>query len=114
MSYCRYKRGAQTMARHTPSGADIAMGTPRVESGRVAIQAEAGKDGLVGNEAVPSGTAVYDGDKATGETWTKYETLYWDDTAKKVTTTVGANSKIGIAAEARASGDTTGEFVHSD
>ena len=33
--------------------------------------------------------------------------LYWDDAAKKVTTTVGTNMKIGYATEASGAGATT-------
>lgn len=31
-------------------------------------------------------------------------TLYWDDTAKKLTTTVGTNKKVAVAVEAAATG----------
>ncbi|MCK5021371.1 MAG: DUF2190 family protein, partial [Candidatus Peribacteraceae bacterium] len=32
-------------------------------------------------------------------------TLYWDDTAKKITTTVGANTKCGVALQDAAGAD---------
>jgi predicted RecA/RadA family phage recombinase len=48
--------------------------------------------------------------KATGAV-TQFATVYWDNTAKNVTTTVGSNRKIGAAAYAQASGDTTIEVV---
>ena len=45
--------------------------------------------------------------KATGA-WTEGAILYWDNTAKNVTTVSTSNTKIGYAAAAQASGDTTG------
>lgn len=35
------------------------------------------------------------------------DTLYWDNTAKKVTTTAGGNLKVGVAVTAAATGITT-------
>jgi predicted RecA/RadA family phage recombinase len=46
--------------------------------------------------------------KATGEAWTLFAKVYWDDTAKKMTTTATSNTLRGVAAKAAASGDTTG------
>lgn len=46
--------------------------------------------------------------KATGAAWTEGAALYWDNTAKNVTTTSASNTKIGVAAAAAASGDTLG------
>lgn len=46
--------------------------------------------------------------KATGQTWAEGVLLYWDDAAKKITTTSTSNYRIGCAVVAAASGDTTG------
>lgn len=46
--------------------------------------------------------------KASGA-WTEGALLYWDDTAKNVTTTASGNLLIGCAAAAAASGATVGE-----
>lgn len=46
--------------------------------------------------------------KATGQTWDEGELLYWDNSAKKFTTTSSANRLAGWAVAAAASGDTTG------
>jgi len=46
--------------------------------------------------------------KATGAAWTKGDTLYWDDTAKKFTKTASGNTKAGIAFADAASGDAVG------
>jgi predicted RecA/RadA family phage recombinase len=53
---------------------------------------------------------VLDLAKATGEAWTLGAKLYWDNTAKKVTTTAGGNTLIGVAAQAQASGDAVGRI----
>ncbi|UJX46635.1 DUF2190 family protein [Xanthobacter sp. YC-JY1] len=51
---------------------------------------------------------VYTLPKATGEAWTEGAIVYWDNTNKKLTTTSSGNTKVGTAASAAASGDTTG------
>jgi predicted RecA/RadA family phage recombinase len=49
---------------------------------------------------------VFDLTKATGAV-TQGAALYWDDTAKNVTTTSSGNTKIGVAVVAALSGDAT-------
>jgi predicted RecA/RadA family phage recombinase len=49
---------------------------------------------------------VYDLTKATGSV-TQGAKVYWDDTAHNVTTTATANTLIGVATQAAASGDAT-------
>lgn len=51
---------------------------------------------------------VFDLAKATGAAWTQGQKIYWDDTAKNCTGTVGTNKLIGVATQAAASGDTVG------
>lgn len=51
--------------------------------------------------------------KVTGNAWTQGQKLYWDDTAKAVTGTVGTNKQVGVALIAAASGDTTGTVLLS-
>lgn len=46
--------------------------------------------------------------KATGQAWTEGVKIYWDNSAHKATTTSGGNTLIGVATEAAASADTTG------
>lgn len=55
-------------------------------------------------EAVTEG--VFDITKATGEI-TQGAKVYWDNTAKNVTTTSSGNTLIGVATQAAASGDAT-------
>lgn len=45
--------------------------------------------------------------KASGAISASFPTVYWDDTAKNVTTTASGNTKIGYATAAQASGDAT-------
>lgn len=51
---------------------------------------------------------VYTLTKAAGAAWTEGAAVYWDNTAKNVTTTASGNTKIGVAAAVAASGDTLG------
>lgn len=51
---------------------------------------------------------VYDHDAATSQAWTAGDPLYWDDTAKVFTKTVGSNTKAAIAAEDKAAAAATG------
>jgi predicted RecA/RadA family phage recombinase len=53
-------------------------------------------------------TGIHTMVKATGTAWLEGQILYWDDTAKKVTTVSTSNYRIGCAAVAAASGDTSG------
>jgi len=54
---------------------------------------------------------VFDLAKTAGQAWTQGAKLYWDDTAKAVTTTVGTNKLIGVAAQAQAAGDVIGRVL---
>ncbi|MCP3732015.1 DUF2190 family protein [Sphingomonas sp. MG17] len=54
---------------------------------------------------------VMDLAKATGEAWTQGQKVYWDNTAKKLTTTSTSNTLVGAAAQAQASNDTVGRAM---
>jgi len=62
--------------------------------------------GVVGPFAM---TGVHTLAKATGIAWTVGILLYWDNSAKNVTTTTTSNTRLGVAWVAAASGDTTGQ-----
>ncbi|MDO7841085.1 DUF2190 family protein [Sphingomonas immobilis] len=49
--------------------------------------------------------------KATGQAWTVGQALYWDNTAKNVTSTAGGNTLMGVAVLAALSADTTGKVL---
>lgn len=53
-------------------------------------------------------TGIFTLPKATGQTWTEGAKLYWDDGAKKFTTTSSGNTLAGCAVAAAGSSDTTG------
>lgn len=55
---------------------------------------------------------VWDLAKATGQSWVAFTTkLYWDNTAKNVTSTASTNLLIGVAGATQASADTVGRVV---
>jgi predicted RecA/RadA family phage recombinase len=60
--------------------------------------------GVVAYDAEPGGTTelhvvgVYDMAKTSAQAWTLGAAVYWDDSAKVVTTTSGGNTLIGVAA----------------
>ena len=62
-----------------------------------------------GAEGVINLTGVYDLPKAPSQAWTVGAKVYWDNTAKACTTTVGSNTLIGVAV--LAVGSTAGETV---
>ena len=49
--------------------------------------------------------------KATGAAWALGATLYWNNTARNVTTVVSTNKMIGAAFAAALAGDTTGSVL---
>ncbi len=57
---------------------------------------------------------VFDLPKAPSQAWTAWTTkIYWDNTAKVLTSTVGSNTLVGVAAAAVGSGagETTGRVL---
>jgi predicted RecA/RadA family phage recombinase len=68
----------------------------------------AGHDALSGADVELALEGVYRMAKATGAAWTVGARLYWDDTAKNLTTTASTNKLVGVATVAAGSADTTG------
>jgi predicted RecA/RadA family phage recombinase len=85
--------------------ADAVAGTPFLLGIRLAVPLASGS---TGDTVACSMEGVFTVPKATGSAWTQGEQLYWDDTAKNVTTVSTSNTAIGWAFDAAASGDTTG------
>lgn len=56
-------------------------------------------------------SGVFELPKATSQAWAVGAKLYWDDTAKKFTTTSSGNTAAGNAAKAAGSSDTTGHVL---
>lgn len=74
-----------------------------------AVFAVAFADAANGATVVGHRNGVFTLAKATGQAWTVGALLYWDDTAKNVTTTSTSNTLIGFADVAAGSSDTTGD-----
>lgn len=51
---------------------------------------------------------VYTVPKVSAQAWTVGVRVYWDDTTKNFTTTVGSNTLVGVAVEAAANPSATG------
>lgn len=82
----------------------VASGAPFLVGSIVAIAAtEAAISGSV--EGVTSG--VFEVPKVTGTAFAVGDKIYWDDTAKNCTKTVGSNKAAGVATEAAISDATT-------
>jgi predicted RecA/RadA family phage recombinase len=79
------------------SGAGLLVGT---------LFGVAAYDALVGADVEVAVTGVYNLPKAVGAL-TQGQKIYWDNTAKNVTGTVGTNTFIGCAVLPAASGDAT-------
>lgn len=47
---------------------------------------------------------------ATGTAWAMHTPLYWDNDNKRLTTTVGTNQKVGMAAAPKVAGDAVGNI----
>lgn len=54
---------------------------------------------------------VFTGPKATGQSWSVGAKIYWDDTAKKLTTTATSNKLVGCVVLAAGSSDATGTVL---
>ncbi len=80
-----------------PSGGVVA-GAPVKIGSIIAVPAITAPVGATFSGAV---TGVFDLAAATSQAWTQGVLLYWDDTAKNFTTTVGSNQKAGYAVDAK-------------
>lgn len=75
------------------------------------IFAVASADAADGVEVEGATAGVFDLVKATGQAWTQGVKIYWDDTSKACTTTVGTNKLIGAALSAAVSGAVVGRVM---
>lgn len=88
------------------AAADLGAGVGVIVGNLFMVTVSAVKSGA---EVVGRIVGVYELPKATGQVWAMGAKVYWDDTAKNVTTTVGSNRLIGAAARPAVSGATLGE-----
>jgi predicted RecA/RadA family phage recombinase len=68
----------------------------------------ASNDAVSGAAVVAELVGVWELKKTSAQAWTQGAKVYWDNTAKEVTTTATANTLIGVAAEAAANPSSTG------
>jgi predicted RecA/RadA family phage recombinase len=68
-------------------------------------------DADAGDSFVGQVTGVISYEKPGSQAWTEGAKIYWDNSAKKMTTTSGGNTLVGVAAEAVGAGasETTGK-----
>lgn len=65
-------------------------------------------DAASGAPAVLNRKGVFEIAKVSAQAWTVGAAIYWDDTAKNMTTTVGSNTLVGFAWEAAANPSSVG------
>jgi predicted RecA/RadA family phage recombinase len=68
----------------------------------------AGSDAANGTTFEGQVTGVFELPKVSAQAWTQGALIYWDNTAKNCTTTVGTNLKIGVAIAVAANPSSTG------
>lgn len=68
-------------------------------------------DADAGDEFEGDRAGVFDLPKTAGQAWTEGALVYWDNTAKSLTTTATGNTLVGCAARAQLAGDTTGRVL---
>lgn len=68
-------------------------------------------DAAISTDVVIVRRGIFELGKTTGQAWTQGQLLYWDNTTKLVTSTVGSNKMIGVAYAAAASGDAVGQVL---
>lgn len=89
-------------AKFAATAATVAK-VPFVQQGKVAIPMNTAGAG-VDNEHVFQ-SEVSGAPKAPAEAWTPLQTIYWDDAAKRFTTTAAANTACGYALAAALAAD---------
>lgn len=88
---------------HTVAGTDVVSGQGLKIGTLFGVCAT---DAVVGAEVEVALTGVYTLPKKSADTPSAFGKAYWDDTNKEVTTTVGANTLIGVFTAAYAGGTT--------
>lgn len=65
-------------------------------------------DAAIGAPVEAKVNGVWDLTKNTGEAWTAWAKVYWDNTNKRLTTTSSGNTYVGVTTQAQASSDAVG------
>ncbi len=98
----------QRQLKAVHADATVAGVPVKLASGIVAIPVV---DGLAATEnTYDHNVECVEVDKATGQAWLGGAKIYWDDTAKDFTTTVGSNTLAGRAVQPAATGDVRGQI----
>lgn len=105
----RFVRGEDVlMMNYTPSGADVAVGKVVIVVDILGICHRLIKDGELGALAFTGGTYEVKGDAAIANG----SHVYWDDTNKKVTETIGTNKYFGKLVSACSGNNALCEATH--
>lgn len=88
---------------HTAAAA-LTSGTPFLIGKRLGVPLT---DAAIGDTIAVKVKGVFNLTKVTADVVGQGDVLYWDNTAKKLTTTVGTNTVAGYAASAASGTDTT-------
>lgn len=99
-----YVQPGNVLTAAAPSGG-VVSGAAYLINGLVVVAQNSAAQGSP-FEGMPVG--VFTLPKATGQTWSEFAKIYWDNTAKNFTTTATDNILVGVAAAAAASGASTG------
>ena len=101
-----YVQRGETVTLAAPAA--LASGEPFAVGAIFGVATGAAESGASVEAAL---VGVFDLPKTTGQAWTVGARLYWDATAKKLTTTSTSNLFVGAALAAAVSGATTGRVL---
>lgn len=93
---------------YTPSGADVAAGQVVVMGQLIGIATRKILNGILGALNIRGGVYTV----TTAGAYARGITVYWDNTAKKVTTTATANKVFGVMVEASTGDGDTADVMH--
>lgn len=99
-----FRQDGNVLLLTAPSGG-VVSGAPLLVGALLVIPIETVAEGLPFTAAT---VGCHELPKATGQAWAEGAAVYWNDTAKNVTTTASGNTKIGCAIAAAVSGATLG------
>jgi predicted RecA/RadA family phage recombinase len=102
-----YVQPGEVLTLTAPSG-DVVAGRPYL-IGSLLVVATISAEETLPFTGITVGVVSYT--KPGSQAWTEGAKIYWDDSAKKFTTTAGGNTLVGVAVEAVGSGagETTGK-----
>lgn len=85
---------------------DVAAGSGALVGGLFGVALNTYKSAELG---VFGTCGIWELKKTNAQAWTQGQVVYWDNTAKEVTSTAGANTKIGVAVVAALNPSATGK-----